>query len=125
MDLNYSITSLVLCHWCTRVAFLTLLLISSNKSLLTFPSSGFAGFINRHWIGGLTTIGGGLLTKLSLWSFMVMNAAFIAKRSSLSSIPKFSAMILASVLMLLYCVMSDFLCFSNIFSVKLLIRRFI
>ena len=24
MDLNHSITSLVLCHWCTRVAFLTL-----------------------------------------------------------------------------------------------------
>ena len=57
--MNQLITSDVFFHWLSFVIFLIFELILSRISLLTFPSSLFAGFMRRHV---------GWLVKLSLWS---------------------------------------------------------
>ena len=76
MLVNQLITSDVFFHWLSFVIFLIFELILSRISLLTFPSSLFAGFMRRHV---------GWLVKLSLWSFRVTKACFFAICSVLLS----------------------------------------
>ena len=79
----------------TFVWFLTVLLMSSIIVLLTLPSSGFAGLINRHF---------GLLMKFPLWSLRVIKAVDFVRHSTFSEIPISSLRDLASLLILSYVV---------------------
>ena len=73
-----------LLKWSSEISFL---LIFSLISLLTLPSSFFAGLINRH---------DGLCQKSGLWSLIVIKAGVLAIHSKRSSRLMSSAMFFAS-----------------------------
>ena len=88
---NQSITFPVFFHWFSPSEFRRLVLICSCIRLLTFPSSLLDGLISRHF---------GFDRKSSLWSFIVMKACVVARRSMRSSNSSFSAMLFASLLIM-------------------------
>ena len=61
-------TSFVFFHWFNFVAILVCVFMFSKICLLIFPISDFVGLMSLHF---------GMLRKLSLWCFNVMNAAFV------------------------------------------------
>ena len=69
-------TSFVLLHWFTSALHLIGMFILSTMFLVTLPISGFVGLIRRHLVS---------LVKLSLWSFMVMNAYSYLHKDSLDN----------------------------------------
>ena len=92
IELNQLITEFEFFHWLTLTLSLRQLLMSSKMTLLTLPSSlfvSFDGLIRRHL---------GLDSKLSLWSFKVMNAGVFAIMLIRSPTPKLLEMPLSSSL---------------------------
>ena len=87
MLLNHLMTELVFFHWLISKDCLRGELMLFRMDWLTFPISLFDGLMRRQV---------GLERKLSLWSFMVMNASGFARMSTRSSIPNSVVMVLAS-----------------------------
>lgn len=87
MALNHSITDAVFFHWLNSDTLAILLLILLRIVLLILPISDLLGLTSRQV---------GLLAKIGLWSFSVMNVSLLAAVSTLSSMPSFVAMFLYS-----------------------------
>ena len=77
-------------HWLNLDTLVILLLILSRVTLLILPISDLVGLISLLV---------GLLAKLGLWSFSVINASLLAVVSTLSSILNFVAIFLFPVWM--------------------------
>ena len=90
--LNHSMTDIEFFHWLTATMGLMFCRMVSSIFLLIMPISLFAGLISLQ---------GKLCSKLSLWSFNVIKASFLASISVLSSKSSFCAILFASALMLL------------------------
>ena len=81
------------CHWFTDDNSLTFIFIFLINNLLALPISFFAGSISLYF---------GFDLKFSLRSFRVMNVFVLAQQFTLSLIANSSAIVLASLLILLY-----------------------